>query len=36
VTGSYVFVDASEPDPAGAGRRTTPRTPRHTAGLVGM
>lgn len=36
VTGSYVFVDASEPDPSGTGRRTTPRTPRHTAGLVGM
>lgn len=36
VTGSYVLVDASEADPAGTGRRTTPRTPRHTAGLVGM
>jgi len=36
VTGSYVFVDASEPVPSGTGRRTTPRTPRHTAGLVGM
>jgi len=36
VTGSYVFVDASEPDPSGTGGRTTPRTPRHTAGLVGM
>ena len=36
VTGSYVFVDAREPNPAGAGRRTVPRTPRHTAGLVGM
>lgn len=36
VTGSYVFVAASEPDPATGDRRTTPRTPRHTAGLVGM
>ena len=35
ITGSYVFVDASEPDPAG-GRRRVPLTPRHTAGLVGM
>jgi iron complex outermembrane receptor protein len=35
VTGSYVFVDATEPDPAG-GRRRAPLTPRHTAGLVGM
>lgn len=36
VTGSYVYVDASEPDPAGPGRRTVPLTPRHTAGLVAM
>ncbi|UYH54884.1 TonB-dependent receptor [Qipengyuania sp. SS22] len=36
VTGSYVFVDASEPDPSGAGRRAAPLTPKHTAGLVGM
>lgn len=36
VTGSYVFVDASEPDPAGLGRREKPLTPRHTAGLVAM
>jgi len=36
VTGSYVFVDASEPDPAGPGRREVPLTPKHTAGLVGM
>jgi iron complex outermembrane receptor protein len=34
VTGSYVFVDSSEP--AGAGRQAIPLTPRHTAGLVGM
>jgi outer membrane receptor for ferrienterochelin and colicins len=36
VTGSYVYVDATEPDPSGAGRRTVPLTPRHTAGLVAM
>ncbi|WP_339826028.1 TonB-dependent receptor [uncultured Parasphingorhabdus sp.] len=36
LTGSYVFVDSSEPDPTGPGHRTTPLTPRHTAGLVGM
>lgn len=36
VTGNYVHVDASEPDPQGGARRTVPRTPRHTAGLVGM
>lgn len=36
ITGSYVFVDASEPDPAGAGRREVPLTPRHTGGVVAM
>ncbi|HTU09982.1 MAG TPA: TonB-dependent receptor [Allosphingosinicella sp.] len=36
VTGSYVFIDASEPDPSGAGRRRMPLTPRHSAGLVAM
>ena len=36
VTGSYVYVDATEPDPAGPGHRTVPLTPRHTAGLVAM
>lgn len=36
VTGSYVYVDATEPDPAGGGRRMVPLTPRHTGGLVGM
>jgi len=34
-TGSYVYVDASEPNGAG-GRRTTPVTPRQTAGFVAM
>lgn len=36
LTGSYVHVDASEPDPNGPGRRTVPLTPRNTAGLVAM
>jgi len=36
VTGSYVFVDSSEPDPSGLGRRQQPLTPKHTAGLIGM
>lgn len=36
VTGSYVYVDATEPDPDGPGRREKPLTPKHTAGLVGM
>ena len=36
VTGSYVFVDATEPEPSGNGRREVPLTPKHTAGLVGM
>ncbi|MDX2234768.1 MAG: TonB-dependent receptor [Hyphomonadaceae bacterium] len=35
-TGSYVFIDSSEPDPSGAGRRDIPLTPRHTGGLVIM
>ena len=36
VTGSYMFVDSSEPDPSGMGRRTVPLTPRHSAGMVAM
>lgn len=36
VTGSYVYVDATEPNPAGGGGRTVPLTPRHTAGMVAM
>jgi iron complex outermembrane receptor protein len=35
VTGSYVYVDASEAVPGG-GRQTVPLTPRHSAGLVAM
>ena len=34
VTGSYLYVDASEPD--GATRRDVPLTPRHSAGVVAM
>lgn len=36
VTGSYVYLDASEPDPDGSGRRTVPLTPKHSGGLVAM
>jgi iron complex outermembrane receptor protein len=36
LTGSYVFVDSSEPNPEGAGRRQVPLTPRHSAGAVAM
>jgi iron complex outermembrane receptor protein len=36
ITGSYVFVEASEPDEGGAGRRQVPLTPRHSAGAVAM
>lgn len=36
VTGSYVHVDATEPDPQTGVRRVTPLTPHHTAGLVAI
>jgi iron complex outermembrane receptor protein len=36
VTGSYLLVDAGEPDPNGPGRRRVPLTPRHSGGLVAM
>lgn len=36
LTGSYVFIDATEPDEDGVGRRRAPLTPRSTAGLVAM
>lgn len=36
VTGSYVFVRATEPQPMASTRRDVPLTPRHTAGLVAM
>jgi iron complex outermembrane receptor protein len=36
LTGSYVHIDATEPDPDAAVRRRVPLTPRDTAGLVAM
>lgn len=36
LTGSYVFVAATEPRDDGAGRWRVPLTPRHTGGLVAM
>lgn len=36
VTGSYVHVDATEPQTSGTGRRRIPLVPRNTAGLVAM
>lgn len=36
LTGSYVHIDATEPDPDAAGGRRVPLTPRNTAGLVAM
>lgn len=36
VTGSYVHVDATEPDPDTGLRRVMPLTPHHTAGVVAM
>lgn len=35
LTGSYVYVDATEPDPQATGRRAVPLTPRNSAGVVG-
>jgi iron complex outermembrane receptor protein len=36
LSGSYVFVHATEPAERGAGRQAVPLTPRHTAGAVAM
>lgn len=36
ITGSYVYIDAIEPDPSRANRSAVPLTPRHTAGIVAM
>jgi len=36
LTGSYVFIDTTEPEEAGGGRRRIPLTPSHTAGIVAM
>lgn len=35
ISGSYVFVDATESDPLG-GRQRVARTPRHTAGIIAL
>jgi len=36
LTGSYVFLDTSEPIPSADGRRPVPLTPHHAVGLVAM
>lgn len=36
ITGSYVYVNATEPTDDGIGRQAVARTPRHTGGLVAM
>lgn len=36
LTGSYVYMDATEPEEGGSGQRRTPLVPRHTAGLVAV
>jgi len=36
ISGSYLYVDASEPDDLGLNQRDVPLTPRHSAGFVAM
>ncbi|MDZ7587741.1 MAG: TonB-dependent receptor [Parasphingorhabdus sp.] len=36
LTGSYVYINASEPADTGPGRQSVARTPRHTGGMVAM
>jgi outer membrane receptor for ferrienterochelin and colicins len=36
ITGSYVYINASEPSETGSGRQSVARTPRHTGGVVAM
>ncbi len=36
LTGSYLFIDSSEPDDFGTGRQEVALTPQHTAGMVAM
>lgn len=36
ISGSYVYVNATEPTETGAGRQTVARTPRHNGGVVAM
>lgn len=36
ITGSYVYLDATEPNDPGSSRVRVPLTPKHSAGLVAM
>ncbi|MEM8988579.1 MAG: TonB-dependent receptor [Pseudomonadota bacterium] len=36
LTGSYLYIDSSEPAETGAGRQEVALTPNHTAGMVAM
>ena len=36
ITGSYLFIDSSEPSETGQGRQEVALTPKHTAGMVAM
>lgn len=36
ITGSYLYIDSSEPDELGTGRQEVALTPKHTAGMVAM
>lgn len=36
VTGSYLYIDSSEPSETGLGRQDVALTPEHTAGMVAM
>lgn len=36
ITGSYLYIDSSEPDELGIGRQEVALTPKHTAGMVAM
>lgn len=36
ITGSYLYIDSSEPDELGTGRQEVALTPRHSAGVVAM
>lgn len=36
ITGSYLYIDSSEPGAAGRGREEVALTPKHTAGMVAM
>jgi iron complex outermembrane receptor protein len=35
LTATHVYIDSTEGDPGGAGRRVVPLTPRHAVGVVG-